>query len=60
VGARRRLVQGRSLGSGFVRRIMRLIRSWGSRNLIVGGGRRGGGLGGRMGGVIDVFYMGIW
>ncbi len=32
---------------------MRLIGSWGRRSLIVGFGRRGGGLGGRMGGVIE-------
>lgn len=35
---------------------MRLIGSWGSRSLIVGFGRRGGGLGGRMGGVIESFF----
>lgn len=34
---------------------MRLIGSWGSLSLIVGFGRRGGGLGGRMGGVIESF-----
>jgi len=37
---------------------MRLIGSWGRRNLIVGGGRRGGGRGGRMGDVIKDF--GFW
>lgn len=31
---------------------MRLMLSWGRRSLIVIGGRRGGGQGGRMGGVI--------
>jgi hypothetical protein len=33
---------------------MRLTGSWGRRSLIVGFGRRGGGLGGRMVGVIEV------
>jgi hypothetical protein len=36
---------------------MRLIGSWGSRSLIVGFGRRGGGLGGRMGGVIEFVFL---
>ena len=44
---------GMSLEDGCVRRIMGLIGSWGRGSLIVIGGRRGGGRGGRMGGVID-------
>ncbi len=40
---------GPGWGGGCVRRIMRLIGSWGRGSLIVGGGRRGGGRGGRMG-----------
>ena len=43
-----------SLGRGCARRIMRLIGNWGRGNLIAGGGKRGGGLGGRMDGVIRV------
>ena len=44
---------GRGLGGGCVRRIMRLTGSWEKESLIVGDGRRGGGRGGRMGGVIE-------
>lgn len=40
--------------SGFVRRIMRLIKSWARRSLIARGGKRGGGRDGRMGGVIEM------
>ena len=42
-----------SWGDGCVRRIMRLIGSWGRASLIVRGGKRGGGRVGWMGGVIN-------
>lgn len=51
---------GPSLGGGFARRIMRLIGSWGRRSLIVGFGRRGGGLGGRMDGAIKWVGVDGW
>ena len=49
-----------SSGSGCVRRIMRLIGNWGRRSLIVGSGRRGGGRGGRMEGVIEWLGTGLY
>lgn len=50
---RLRLVVAMNSGGGYAARIMRLIGSWGRRNLTVTCGRKGGGLDGRMAGVVD-------
>jgi hypothetical protein len=52
-----KLVQDKSLDSGYVKRIMKLIKSWARRFLIVINGRNGGARVGRMGGVIDFATM---
>lgn len=49
---------GRSLDGGCARRITRLIGSLGRRSLIVDFGRRDGGLGGKMVGVIKLYVYG--
>ena len=47
------LKEGMSSGSGCARPIMRLIGNWVSRSLTAQSGRRGGGLDGRMGDVVE-------
>jgi len=48
-----------SLGSGFAMRTTKLIASWGSRVLIVGYGRSGGGRDGKMVAVIESSEVGV-
>lgn len=45
---------GKSSACGCAGRIMRSIGSWGRGSLIAGCGRRGGGMAGRGGGVIEI------
>ena len=50
-------MEGLGWAIGCVGRIMRSIASWERESLIVGFGRRDGGMGGRMGGVIDLHLV---